>query len=191
AALSVFFLVARQAEAQSNQRLSMQLSGIAAGLQGRAYAYLAPGVGGEAQLRYTIGALSFGAGLQYTRHNSALAGATFPIAISGPFLEPRYVLPTTLRDIGPYVSTRFSLLKQHYSLGGYEGSATGATLNGGGGALVRLTPRVNLDVGATFGFTAFRRLTIDNTETHKRTPLPAGSGTNVVVRIGLAFGLRG
>jgi hypothetical protein len=181
----------QQAQAQSNQRLSMQLSGIFAGLQGSAYTNLGPGAGAEAQVRYTSGTVSLGAGVQYTRHDYALAGTNFPVGISGPFIEPRYVLPASLRDIAPYVSARFSVLRQHYSFAGFDGSSTGTTLNGGGGALLRVGSRMNLDVGATYGFTSFRRFTIDDKETGERTRLPAGSGSNVILRVGMAFGLRG
>ncbi len=190
-ALLAFALITQTATAQSNQRLSVQLSGIFAGLQGSVHTNLGPGAGGEAQVRYTIGTLSLGAGVQYTRHDYALAGTTFPVAIAGPFLEPRYVLPMSLRDIAPYVSARYAVLRQRYSFAGFDGSSTGTTLNGGGGALVRLGSRMNLDIGATYGFTSFRQFTINDRESGERTKLPAGSGSNVIARIGLAFGLGG
>ena len=61
------------------------------------------------------------------------------------------------------------------------------TLNGGGRVLFRLGPRLNLDVGSTFGYTHF-----GDFETEGNTsPDTSASGSNIVVRIGLALGLGG
>lgn len=190
-ALTLALAPAGKAGAQSAQMFSVQISGLFAGLQGSAYNNLGPGFGAEAQLRVTPSALSVGAGMQLTRHDFALQATTFQVSVYGPFLEPRYVIATRLREFAPYVSARFSLLRQHYEVGGFEGSSVGTTINGGGGGLVRLGSRVNLDIGATYGFTSFRRFTITDNETGERTTLPAGEGSNIVFRVGLAFGLRG
>jgi hypothetical protein len=183
--------LACRASAQSNQRLSFQVSGLFAKLQGSAYGYMAPGLGGEAQLRLTSGALSIGAGVQHTRHEFGLAGAVFLVGLTGPFVEPRYVVAVPLRDVGLYVSTRFSLLRQHYDAGAFRGASTGVTLNGGGGALLRLGGRTNLDVGATYGFTSFGAFRIRDQDSGQRYSIRAGSGSNLVVRIGLAIGIAG
>ena len=174
------------AAAQTAQRFSVQASGLYAKLYGDAFAGVGRGLGGEAQLRYTPGALSIGAGFQYTDHDTPEgSGATFHLY--GGFLEPRYVIDVGSNSLSPYVSTRFSILSQKISETAGETSATGVTLNGGGGVLFRLGSRVNLDVGSTFGYTHF-----GDAETEGSTiPNTSASGSNIVVRIGLALGLGG
>jgi hypothetical protein len=72
---------------------------------------------------------------------------------------------------------------------------TGPTINGGGGILVRLGSRANLDLGVTFGYTKFddiRLRIIDDSGTLLTDQtFEVGSGTNAVFRLGLAFGLGG
>jgi hypothetical protein len=180
-----------RAAGQTAQRFSVQGSGLYANLYGDAFANVGRGLGGEAQLRYTPGALSIGAGFQYTDHDTpAASGATFHLY--GGFLEPRLVLDVGSNTVSPYVSTRFSLLSQKVKEPAGPGqqietSATGVTLNGGGGILFRLGPRLNLDVGSTFGYTHFG----DAARGGSTLPNTGASGSNIVVRIGLALGLAG
>ena len=188
--LGLVGLAVGQAAAQTAQRFSVQASGLYAKLYGDAFEGVGRGLGGEAQLRYTPGALSIGGGFQYTDHDTPEAGATFHLY--GGFLEPRYVIDIGSSTASPYVSTRFSILSQKITRPGGTGqeietSATGVTLNGGGGVLFRLGSRVNLDVGSTFGYTHF-----EDAETEGTTnPNTSASGSNIVVRIGLALGLGG
>lgn len=186
--LGVVALGISSAAAQTAQRFSVQASGLYANLFGDAFANVGRGLGGEAQLRYTPGAFSIGAGFQYTDHDTpGTPDATFHLY--GGFLEPRYVLDVGSSTLFPYVSTRFSILSQKITRPNpqIEISASGVTLNGGGGVLFRLGSRVNLDVGSTFGYTHF-----GDSETDGSTnPNTSQSGSNVVVRIGLAVGLGG
>jgi hypothetical protein len=57
-------------------------------------------------------------------------------------------------------------------------ASNGGTVNLGGGVLARLTSRANLDFGATYGYTRF-------------SGGIAGSGSDLVLRAGLAIGLGG
>jgi hypothetical protein len=189
--LGLVGLALDRAAAQTAQRFSVQASGLYANLFGDAFTNVGRGLGGEAQLRYTPGALSIGAGFQYTDHDTPeTSGATFHLY--GGFLEPRYVIDAGSSTAFPYISTRFSILSQKVTRPNGTGeeietSANGVTLNGGGGVLFRLGSRVNLDVGSTFGYTHF-----GDTETEGNTnPDTSGSGSNIVVRIGLALGLGG
>jgi len=179
------------AAAQTAQRFSVQASGLYMNLFGDAFDGIERGLGGEAQLRFTPSALSIGAGFQYTDHNTVeIPGTSSTFHLYGGFLEPRYVIDVGSQTVAPYVSARFSILFQESKeVSGtaqeFETSATGLTLNGGGGVLFRLGPRLNLDLGSTFGYTRFGDYesggeTFDDTDT---------SGSNVVVRIGLALGL--
>jgi hypothetical protein len=183
------YLVSGAAAAQSAQRFSVQGSGLNAQLYGRAYDGLHQGYGFEAQARFTPSAWSFGAGVQYTRHG--ITGLDQKLKLYGGFIEPRYVIVVRSSTFAPYVSARFSLLEQKLTVGDVSGSATGVTLNGGGGVLVRLSSRLNLDLGSTYGYTRFGNFVVRNSSNGLKVAGPSGSGTNLVVRIGLALGLAG
>ena len=75
--------------------------------------------------------------------------------LSGPFIEPRYVIDVGRNNMAPYLAGRLAFLKQKLDIEGIEASASGTQINGGGGILMRLSPRVNLDLGATYGVIDF------------------------------------
>lgn len=175
--------------AQSAQRFSIQGSGLYAQLFGSAYDGLHRGYGVEVQARFTPSAWSFGGGIQYTRH--PITGLNENVKLYGGFFEPRYVIILRSNTFAPYVSARFSVLKQDLTVGDVSGSATGVTLNGGGGVLLRLSSRINLDVGSTYGYTKFGDFVVRNHSNGLRFTGPSGSGSNLVVRVGLAVGLAG
>ncbi|MEW5916870.1 MAG: outer membrane beta-barrel protein [Gemmatimonadota bacterium] len=176
--------------AQSAQRWSLQLSPIYVAAFGDAYEGLDNGLGFEGQVRLTPSAWSFGAGIQASVHG--LSELDEDVTLAGIFFEPRYVI-----DIGknqaPYISGRLSVLSQTATIqttaGDIDLSATGAQFNVGGGVLFRLSPRINLDLGATLGIINFgdveasrggQTITIEGT---------SGNGQNLVLRVGLAIGL--
>ena len=70
------------------------------------------------------------------------------------------------------------------------GKPKGPTVNGGGGVLVRLHSRVNLDLGATFGYTRFKSVSV-TIPGEGVFSADFGNGTNLVVRLGLAIGIGG
>jgi len=182
---------------QSAQAISLQVSGLYNGVEGDVFSNLENGWGGEAQIRYTPGALSVGAGFQYTQHGRGPLPADpdpADIKLYGGFVEPRYRIHTGSYTVAPYVSARFSLLKAGFSGGDLDLSSTFMQLNGGGGLLYRLGPRLNLDAGATFGYNRRGGGTLTG-ETSNGTPInqsfDSDSGTNIVVRLGLAVGLGG
>ncbi|MGQ0641688.1 MAG: hypothetical protein ACT4P6_13145 [Gemmatimonadaceae bacterium] len=178
-------------EGQSAQRWSLQFSPIFVSAFGDAYEGLDAGLGFEAQVRLTPSAWSFGAGLQASIHGAG--DFDEDITLAGIFFEPRYVI-----DVGstyaPYLSGRLAVLSQTATIavpnfGDVDLSATGAQVNVGGGVLFRLSPRINLDLGATLGVIKFgdveakgggETVTFDGT---------SGTGQNLVLRIGLAIGL--
>ena len=176
-------------EAQSAQAISLQVSGLYNGLFGTVFQGLNHGAGAEAQLRYTPGALSFGAGFQITRHGFHTPSFDENVRLYGGFIEPRYRIHTGSYVVAPYVSARFAILKMGFS-GGLSVSSTFIQLNGGGGLLYRLSPRVNLDVGATYGYDRLGAGTFSSQQGTIGT-FPARSGSNVVVRLGFAVGLGG
>jgi hypothetical protein len=187
--LTIATLICGDLQGQSAQAISLQVSGLYNGVFGNVFDGLKDGIGAEAQIRYTPGALSVGAGFQYTTHD--LQNRIEDTRLYGGFLEPRYRIRTGSYVLAPYVSARFSLLKVGFSGGDLSVSSSFIQLNGGGGLLYRIGPRLNLDVGATYGYNRLGSGTLKSESTGTETPFRSSSGSNVVVRLGLAVGLGG
>ena len=175
-------------EAQSAQPFSLQASGIVNGVFGDVFTGLQDGIGGEGQFRYTPGALSIGAGFQFTIHQ--LRGRTENAQLYGGFIEPRYRIHAGSNVVAPYVSARFSVLKVGFTGGDLSLSSSFMQLNGGGGVLFRLASRLNLDSGATFGYNRLGSGTLTSKSNGTAVPVASSSGSNIVIRLGLAIGLR-
>jgi hypothetical protein len=193
--LAALFATSVPAGAQSAQRFSLQFSGLFVGVSGEAYEGLDSGPGFEAQFRFNPSAFSIGLGFQASSHGLAIEDVgSEDVQLAGGFLEPRYVFDIGQDKYAPYASARLAYLKQSIDLDlddvSVSASANGTQLNIGGGVLVRLSSRVNLDVGATIG-----RIDFDDVE----VTIPgegtvsvagsSGSGQNLVLRLGLAIGL--
>jgi hypothetical protein len=185
-------VLAAELQGQSAQAISLQFSGLFNGVDGDVFIGLKNGFGGEAQIRYTPGALSVGAGFQFTQHGRSVRGDPNPadVRLYGGFIEPRYRIHTGSYVVAPYVSARFSLQKADFAGGDRSLTSTFMQLNAGGGLLYRLGPRFNLDAGATFGWNRRSYGELKDGDRVVR-PEPPASGTNVVVRLGLAVGLGG
>jgi hypothetical protein len=153
------------------------------------------GLGGEAQIRYTPGALSFGAGFQYTAHDRPPRNPGDPASLDarlyGAFIEPRYRIHTGSNVAAPYLSARFSLLKVGFSNPDFALSSSFIQLNGGGGLLYRLGPRLNLDMGATFGYNRLGSGTLRSKSNNTEVNIDSSSGANLMVRVGFALGIGG
>jgi hypothetical protein len=175
--------------AQSAQAISLQVSGLYNGVFGNVFDGLQDGFGGEAQIRYTPGALSLGAGFQYTSHGLELF--TESARLYGGFFEPRYRIHTGSNVLAPYISARFSVLKMGFSGGDLSVSSNFIQLNGGGGLLYRIGPRINLDLGATYGYDRLGAGTFRSESNGPIDTFQSRSGSNVVVRLGFAVGLGG
>jgi len=170
------------------------------------------GFGAEAQVRYTPSAFSFGVGFQWTTHSTHIFDSIpvqFPtisfvdepsVQLYGVFFEPRYTININSNSIAPYVSARLSGLKVKNEVSITDGTetvtltstATGVAINGGGGILVRLSSRINLDAGVTVGYISFGDLTLEFTPSDPAFPpqtIPTDSGTNILGRLGFAIGL--
>lgn len=176
-------------QAQSAQAISLQASGLFNGVFGRVFQGLQNGYGGEAQIRYTPSAFSIGGGFQYTIHH--IQNRTEDLKLYGGFVEPRYRIHTGSYVLAPYVSARFSLLKVGFTGGDLSMSSNFIQLNGGGGLLYRLGPRINLDVGATYGYDRLGAGTLKRKASNTSTHFDSSSGSNVVVRLGFAVGIGG
>lgn len=174
--------------AQSAQAFSLQASGIFNGVFGNVFTGLQDGLGGEAQFRYTPGALSVGAGFQITVHQ--VSGRPENVRFYGGFIEPRHRIHVGSNVAAAYVSGRVSVMKVGFSGGDLSLSSTFIQLNGGGGLLLRLASHFNLDVGATFGYNRLGSGTLTSRSNGTSVMVESGSGSNVVARVGLAVGLR-
>jgi hypothetical protein len=164
----------------------VQGSGLYSGLFGQAYDEIKNGFGGELQIRYTPSRLSIGAGVQLTFHSLEEGDASDNVKIWGAFIEPRLRIRTASPTFAPYLSARLAYLRLSVNTDDVNGSAGGGQINGGGGVLFRLSRRMNLDLGATFGYATFKDLESD---AGAGSTIELGSGTNLVVRAGLTFGL--
>lgn len=187
--LAPTMLASRALPAQSAQAVSIQASGLYNGVYGGVFTGLKHGFGAEGQIRYTPGALSIGAGFQYTTHG--LENRSEDIRLYGGFLEPRYRIHTGSNVVAPYLSARLSLLKVGFSGGDLTLTSSFIQVNGGGGLLYRLGPRLNLDLGATFGYNRLARGTLRSESSGTEVTVDSSSGSNVVLRVGFAVGLGG
>lgn len=100
------------------------------------------GIGGEVQLRYTARWFSMAVGGQYTNHD--VSGQSFQIG--GVLVEPRVLLDIGLDAFAPYLALRGAYTQVIDSPPGV--ATTGREYGGGGGFLIVLGSRVNLDIGA-------------------------------------------
>ncbi|HKS05591.1 MAG TPA: outer membrane beta-barrel protein [Gemmatimonadaceae bacterium] len=146
--------VAFTARAQSAQPYSIQASFLAASQ--KIGDRLVSGPGFEGQLRYTPASLwSVGVGFQYSSHTSG----GDEIRIMGGFIEPRYAFDIGSDRVAPYIAGRIALLRQVLTLDEQpllEFSSGGTAFGGGAGMLIRLSPKVNIDLGAAFVSQGFR-----------------------------------
>jgi hypothetical protein len=180
--VAIVLLVAGSVDAQSSTIWSLQASGLYVGLSGSAYDGLGGGFGAEGQVRHNFpNSWSLGGGLQYSSHSFAEgSGLDRPLTLVGVFLEPRRVIPTGSSAAAPYVSARVAFLRQSTDVIDESVSASGVQLNAGGGVLVALTRKANLDFGLTVGAVRFGDYS---------TGVAAGSGANLVFRAGVSVGV--
>jgi hypothetical protein len=176
-------------QAQSAQRLSFQASGLFINLMGDAFSNAESGYGFEAQVRYTPSALSLGVGFQFTRHT--LEGTDLHANLVGGFFEPRYVFSTSSTSLFPYLSGRFYVVRLSSTNDAQQikTTSTGVAANGGGGVLVRVAPRVNIDLGATFGYCKFGEFKFEDLGSGLTGTSEGNNGTNLVGRVGFTFGI--
>jgi hypothetical protein len=187
------FVLAAPLSAQSAHRWSLQASGLYVGVMGSAYDGLSNGAGFEAQVRYNPSAFSIGVGYQTSAHDLNVQGFD-KVNLSGGFVEPRYVLDMGSDRAAPYLSARIAYLQQKADITEagetYTLTADGTQINGGGGFLVRMSSRVNLDLGLTFGAINFEDVVVTNSSGQSVTVTgSSGTGQNLVLRLGVSVGL--
>ncbi len=176
--------------AQSARPLSVQASYLRIVLRGESLGDVAASNGFEGQLRYTRGRWSLGGGMEYSKHGIDGQPSGYGLRRVGPFLEPRLLLSLSSNTLAAYVAGRLSVVQVTAlvpsSLPNVSaGSATGTTINAGGGLLIRLSPRVNFDVGASGGFSSFGSVTFPSGTRGGSL----GTGGNLILRAGFSLGL--
>ena len=187
ALFAAFLLIPSTASAQSAQLWSLQFSGLGSSPFGGELDNISLGVGWEAQLRVNPSVWSFGFGVEQTFHDVNQRDDR-SVTLLGGFFEPRLVILVGSESAAPYLSARFAVSQFSATEGELETSATGFTVNGGGGVLIRMSDRVNLDLGATVGF---KQLGEGPDLFNQNVILDWGSGANAIGRVGLAIGLGG
>lgn len=179
--------VAAPATSQTAQTISIQGSLLGAAFGGDTFETdgltFEPGTGGEVQIRWNPSALSVGLGVQYTSHAITLQGfeeIDININFAGVFLEPRYVIFVGSERFAPYLSARIMRLVSTLEIPEINASEELDSwgFNGGGGLLIRLNSRANVDVGLTGGTITF---VYDDGTTE--------TGNSYVFRVGLALGV--
>ena len=182
--LVAFLALAPPASSQTASPISLQVSGLwsipfSGGLSG-----VSAGPGVEVQIRYNPSLFSIGVGAEISWHD--VTGTDRSVRLTGAFIEPRYVIQTSSESIAPYLSGRVAVSQTTFEVSNLTSTGTGFTVNGGGGLLIVLGSGVNLDLGATIGAKGLGSATV---ETTPPTTFDLGSGTNVIIRVGLAIGL--
>ena len=184
AAIALMTATALPAHAQTASPISLQLSGLwSIPFSGR-LSNVSNGPGFEAQIRYNPSLFSLGIGGEISWHDVPTTNRS--VRLSGLFIEPRYVLQTSSDKVAPYISGRVAISQTRLAVARRSGTATGFTANAGGGLIIVLGSSVNLDLGATIGAKGLGTATVDDTTP---TVWDLGSGTNVILRVGLAIGL--
>ena len=178
------------AAAQSAQRWSLQGSALHVMLSGEAYEGLGSGLGFEGQVRFTPSLISVGIGYQRSVHEGEwLDGTMQDVVLAGIFVEPRYVIDIGRDNLAPYLAGRLALLSQSLDFQGITADASGTQVNLGGGLMFRLSPRMNLDVGVTYGAIGFGDVDVEFEGEQVTVPDSDSDGKNFVLRLGLTFGL--
>ncbi|MGI9628764.1 MAG: hypothetical protein ACR2QM_18155, partial [Longimicrobiales bacterium] len=120
-ALSILLALATPgfAQAQTAQRVSLQVSGLASAPFGGGLSGLTIGPGFEAQVRYNPSVFSIGIGFDMTFHD--VDGADRSTTLTGGFIEPRYVIDVGSDRAAPYASARVAVSQTSIE----EASSTG------------------------------------------------------------------
>lgn len=206
------------ATAQAPARWSVQAAGVMMNLYGETFDGLDNGYGGEVQLRYAPGRLSWGIGVQRSSHGSPdYDGEKFNI--TSVFVEPRLTLDVGSKTWTPYLAGRAGYSRQGASFDFIidhvrsaattpslavrddapllaaaaapvsELKSTGYQGSIGAGVMARLTPRVSLDVGALVGVMHFGDAKYyANGKAAGQVNGSAGTGQNLTIHAGLSIG---
>jgi len=138
------------------------------------------GAGGEVQVRYNPSRFSIGLGFQYSHHESG----DEQLNLAGVFLEPRVAIDLGSDRVTPYLAGRVVLLRQSSDFSTVPSFSTyGSAFGIGGGLLVHLASRVNLDAGG-----AYLRQTLGDKTFSDGASVDFPSINGYVLKAGITFG---
>lgn len=133
------------------------------------------GLGAEVQIRRTFSRLSIGIGVQFTQHDDLKS------QLGGVMIEPRVVLDAGASWVTPYLAMRTGYVRV---LNVSDVTTQGLDLGGGGGLILPLGRRVNLDVGGALVQSLYRR----SFERGGSTINVRFNSVNYVAKVGLSVG---
>ena len=163
-------------------QVMLGVGGLYATLSGSDFAGTNAGIGGDGQLRFTLGsAFTLGGGVQHTTHS--VGGLSEKFNVIGIFAEPRYLFAAGAAKVHPYVMGRGGWLRHRISSGGNELKATGFFFGGGGGFVVGLAPSVSLDISAILASINFGEQELNGSPNGFKP-----NGTSLALRAGILIG---
>ncbi len=180
ALVSVILGTIATAGAAQARGFSLEGAGLYADVSGDDFSGTNAGVGFDAQARFSWGAFSLGAGVQYSSHG--LDGLSENLGVRGFFAEPRYAFPTAAGNLTPYLVGRLALLHERIEVGSSKAEANGTAFGGGGGLAIRLASTVDLSVSVLYAAVSFGDVELNGTE----QPNTDTSGSTLALRAGIA-----
>ncbi len=164
---------------------SLGIAGLYASLGGSDFDGIGSGIGGEASVWFPAGtSFMIGGGAHYTSHG--IDGIDENLSVLAIFVEPRYRFQTGGK-VKPYIAGRAAWARNSASSGGVDISATGFYFGGGGGLMVPVGAKLDLDFEVLFNSVSFGDVDVDGTSQSGTD----ASGTALVARVGLLFRLGG
>lgn len=169
-------VTAAVSNAQTAQPLSLHASAFATRLSFEDGSPASAGVGAEVQLRRTFSRFSIGVGAQFTQHDDLSS------QLGGVMIEPRMVLDIGTSWMTPYLAVRTGYVRV---LNLADVTVQGLDLGGGGGLIIPLGRRTNLDMGGALVQSLYRSTFNLNGSTINRR----SNAVNYAAKIGLSVGL--
>jgi hypothetical protein len=171
--------------ASAAAQASLGVAGLMASLGGDDFEGVDNGFGGEASVWFPAGtSFTIGGGAHYTSHG--IEGIDENLSVLGIFAEPRYRFQAGGK-VKPYVAGRVGWVRESISSGGVDANASGFYFGGGGGLMVPVGAKLDLDFEVLFNSVSFGDIEVDGTS----QPDTDSSGTALVARVALMFRLGG
>ncbi|MGH9894599.1 MAG: hypothetical protein ACREA0_21995 [bacterium] len=164
-------------------QVSIGAAGLYASLNGSDFDGTDAGFGLDAQVRFPIGSsASLGFGGQWTSHG--VQGATNNLTVLGVFGEPRFMF-TTAGSVKPYLMARGGYVRESFSESGFDASASGYYVGGGGGLVLAAGSSLTVDLAVFLNTVSFGDVTVNGSKVSNSNT----SGSALVVRAGIVIGL--
>ncbi|MGH7674697.1 MAG: outer membrane beta-barrel protein [Gemmatimonadales bacterium] len=164
-------------------QVSLGVAGLMAALGGDDFELADNGFGGEVSVWFPAGtSFTIGGGAHYTSHG--LDGTDESLSVVGIFVEPRYRFQAG-GTVKPYVAARVAWARESATTPLGDASATGFYFGAGGGLMIPVGAKVDLDFELLFNAVSFGDVELDGS-TQSNTD---SNGTALVARVGIVFRL--